>query len=311
MPYAFDEFRDLARKLPDPISVTDPTAMYLCALVSELAYYHVPQFEIEARKRAQLIPCTAHAEIIKAQVTTNLLLYLQELDFQKEAFVVVDRSVIAVAIAVRNILFIGFRGTLFLYDWRINLDSSLYELSSRRNHMDGRSGGRAHRGFAEESIRIMKKIHAAIEERQLDFNHIVLTGHSLGGAVASLSKLHRCQESVCTLGAPRYCDVGFLDHQYYRDLPVQVQRPGDIVPLLPPRWMGYADHPVAVNTSGKPDMSARNSSSVPMFLWQAALFVGRRFQQHDIGAYRRELGYTANAPGADDSLAPYGKLRAA
>lgn len=46
------------------------------------------------------------------------------------SFVVVDRNVVAVVIAINGFLFIGFRGTLFLYDWKINLRASMIDLAS-------------------------------------------------------------------------------------------------------------------------------------------------------------------------------------
>ena len=74
MPYAFDEFRTL---MPSPISVRDPIVRYLCALASELAYHHVSAFEIDSNRRAKIIPCRRHIEIVNAGNPTNVLQYLR------------------------------------------------------------------------------------------------------------------------------------------------------------------------------------------------------------------------------------------
>lgn len=122
----------------------NPQVRYLCTLVSELAYHHVPKFEIDSNRRTKIIPCEGYINIVKGRKSTNVREYLVRLDFGN-SFVVVDRGVVAVCIPVGDTLFIGFRGTGSLYDWKINLRASLEE-----------SG--FHRGFAEEAFRISVKI---------------------------------------------------------------------------------------------------------------------------------------------------------
>ena len=126
--YAFEEFRRLISDLQDPISDRDPVVRYLCALVSELAYHHVPEFEIDHKKRAKIIPCKKHIEIVNAGIPTDVIQYIQGMDFM-DSFVVVDRGVVAVGINANGFLFIGFRGTVFLFDWKINLQASLIDRS--------------------------------------------------------------------------------------------------------------------------------------------------------------------------------------
>ena len=221
MPYAFDEFRTL---MPSSISVRDPIVRYLCALASELAYHHVSAFEIDSNRRAKIIPCRRHIEIVNAGNPTNVLQYLRQMDFNK-SFVVVDRSVVAVGIPVNENLFIGFRGTVFLYDWKINLRASLVDRNAGFQFTETKmrqllgwrgdwggdwGGGRVHRGFAEEAVRIAVKLIDAMREHGLDnIDNICLSGHSLGGAVAALTENfipHR-KTSTCIFGSPRYCNA--------------------------------------------------------------------------------------------------------
>jgi hypothetical protein len=51
MNYAFDEFKTLASRLPLHSSLEDPTLWYVSALIAELCYAQVPQFEIDDRRR--------------------------------------------------------------------------------------------------------------------------------------------------------------------------------------------------------------------------------------------------------------------
>jgi len=319
MEYAFDEFLSLVSRLPSPIPDGDPVVRYICALISELAYHHVPTFEIDNKKRAKLIPCEANAEIVRGGTSTNVMQYIQSMDFPR-SFVVVDRGVIAVGIPINDLLFIGFRGTTFLYDWRVNFRASLVDLNGgfrfdgpfvRR--FSGWGGGRVHRGFAEEAVRISARIMDAMREQKIDnVDHIFLTGHSLGGAVAALAEnfFPRGSISTCIFGAPRYCNVS----AYYSSPvgpPTQIQRVGDIVPMVPPKGMGYADHPYQFDTRGTQIIGPINSSRYRHFIWLSALFFGKRFEPHSMESYRRELGNTANVPSANAPLAPFEKLRVA
>ena len=62
--YAIYEAQSLVSSLPSPIDDRSPTVRYLCALFAELAYYHVPQWELDDRKRAKLIPCEAYRALV-------------------------------------------------------------------------------------------------------------------------------------------------------------------------------------------------------------------------------------------------------
>lgn len=310
MPYAFDEFRRLASKVSIPISDRDPVVRYMCALIAELAYHHVPQFEIDNKKRAMIVPCEGYRAIVARGIATNIEVYLQGEDFPY-AFVAVDRGVIAVGILVDRFLFIGFRGTRFLYDWRINLRAPLVPASINREFFwSNHTQGRVHRGFAEEAVRISARILDALGDKgspQID--HVFLVGHSLGGAVAALSeKLLRFDRlSTIILGTPRYCDVS----AYYASqltLPTQIARLGDMVPFLPPRSFGYADHPYAFDTSGTPVIHTLVESWTPYFIWRLALFFAKRCRPHDKELYRRELGLVAKAQFFDKPLVPYERL---
>ncbi|GLS32028.1 Lipase (class 3) [Mesorhizobium albiziae] len=308
--YSFDEFWSLVNGLS-----SDQRALpYVCALASELAYHHVPQFEIDAPKRAKLVvPCAAYRAIAAAGTATNVFTVLRERDLAR-AFVAVDRFVIAAGFAVGDKLFVGFRGTAFLFDWRINLSAPLVPVAGVFPTTLGAllwpGAGRLHRGFAEEAVRIAIKIREEAEKIGGPFSKVYLCGHSLGGAVAAIAEglLYPLGDIEPThiFGAPRYADVS---HYYSRRTapPLQFKRAGDIVPAVPSRRMGYADHPREFDTQGREDPTLRDRTGA-YFLWRTSLFAARSFEPHSMEGYRKELGIACGAKLAAQELTDRGKL---
>jgi Lipase (class 3) len=314
MQYAIHEIYPLIRSLGNNFSDQSPIARYVCALLSELAYYSIPQWEVDNKKRAKLIPSEAYRSLIASIATrTNLRATFQLLDLPK-GFVVEDRGVIAIGIKIDNLLFIAFRGTQFLFDWRLNLNARQINVTSRMRIRPPQVlttlGGKLHSGFAEEALRISVRLLDAIREEGVDdFEHMFLTGHSLGGAVAAISEnfLRLGSTSVVTFGAPRYADVAsYFSSQWGPS--TQIRRPFDIVPTVPPKFLGYADHPYEFSTSGENYVDFRPPPFSSIELWRWVQFLTRRIEPHSIESYRKEVGKTANATGAELPLAPIEKL---
>ncbi len=115
--------------------------------------------------------------------------------------------------------------------------------------------GRVHRGFKKE----VDDLWPALEEIiATDQRTLWFTGHSLGGAMATISA-GRCflahipatPQGVYTFGAPR---VG--TKRYINNVTVDLIRwvnNNDIVPRVPPTWMGYrhTGRRFYINTYGK------------------------------------------------------------
>ncbi|MBW4454216.1 MAG: 50S ribosome-binding GTPase [Nostoc indistinguendum CM1-VF10] len=98
-------------------------------------------------------------------------------------------------------------------------------------------GGEIHLGFALLMEEILPKIQFLIEE--LKPEKICFTGHSLGGALATLAAYRLRNRdftiSVYTFGAPRVGDSAFASR--YKDSKVphfRIENKNDIVPHLPP-----------------------------------------------------------------------------
>lgn len=312
--YAIDELRQLLTRVAAPYKASNPILQYLCALVAELSYYHIPQQEIDRRHRAQLIPCEVYRMLFARGIATNLLQYLQTLEYLR-VFAVADRGAVAVGICYQKLLFVGFRGTRFLYDWKVNLSAGasfvrLHPRLHRSLFCDYPRYGYFHSGFAEEAFRISIKVSDKIKTCcGADIEHVFLCGHSLGGAVAAIADhyLDVAQSTVCIYGAPRYAGLAAYQSQL-ENLPLQVRRPGDIVPTVPPKAFGYIDHPWEIGTDGKDYIDPFPYSWLFGDMVRWAGFFLRRFTPHSIEAYRKALGNAAGASAYKDDLAPYDRL---
>jgi triacylglycerol lipase len=101
--------------------------------------------------------------------------------------------------------------------------------------------GHVHRGFKREVDDLWPRLEQALlsNERPLWF-----AGHSLGGAMAAicagrckLSHIPSSPAGLFTYGSPRVGDRRYVNHvrlNYYRWV-----NNNDIVPRVPPRWLGY------------------------------------------------------------------------
>ena len=90
-------------------------------------------------------------------------------------------------------------------------------------------------GFLKASRRLVNKVTSVCLERDIDHKNIILTGHSLGGAVALILGALMTRDEILpveivTFGAPRCGRLKILDN-----VPVTQYRHGkDIVPMVPP-----------------------------------------------------------------------------
>jgi len=313
--YALDDLYRLLGQIadaPDDTPDRSPVVRYLCALFAELPYYHVPQFEIDDAKRVQLIPCEAYRTIATpGGPGATLEQVLSRADVGKGFFVVVSRGVVAVGVHVGKFLFIGFRGTQFLFDWRTNLRARRVHSGNswRGLHPEGLHGG-FHAGFLEETLRVLPQVNDAIKALDIrNLSRVYLCGHSLGGAVAAIAEklLEIGPSSVCMFGAPRYCDVAALFERYTRP-PTQVRRFGDMVPTVPPRWLGFVDHVTELDPTGAAFIQGKPTVILFDGLWKWLRFLGQWFEPHSVEAYRREVGHAAGALHCDTPLGPYDPL---
>jgi triacylglycerol lipase len=99
------------------------------------------------------------------------------------------------------------------------------------------TGGKVHRGFGRLIRSVWESIDAAL---QTVTKPLYYTGHSMGGALATLAASLRPPRAVYTFGAPRIGDAAFAET--LANVPVfNVFNPQDIVTHLPPagRFSGF------------------------------------------------------------------------
>ena len=132
---------------------------------------------------------------------------------------------------------ISFRGTDNVRDWETNLRHSLIPADFPQPAAN-ESKARVHRGFRDAFVSVREQV-----DRYLPCAEglpIFITGHSLGGALATLgaSPLSDWGPAACyTFGAPRVGNKGFS--KSLRTPVYRVVNPLDTVPLVPPCSQGY------------------------------------------------------------------------
>lgn len=134
-----------------------------------------------------------------------------------------------------KIAFVSFRGTEDATDWASDLDA----MFEPYGFVAG--AGDVHLGFHEVYKTLRPTVLGALEEASKDCDHVFVTGHSLGGALAVLSTpdlnantAAKPIPKLLTLAGPR---AGLLEfHRFFNNLiPIcyRVVASGDIVPHVP------------------------------------------------------------------------------
>lgn len=116
-----------------------------------------------------------------------------------------------------------FRGTNAFETWLSNLNTL---------QTGWEAGGLVHAGFKNEFLKIWGMVEECLSEVPPHFS-LFYTGHSLGGAMATLAASLRPPSAVYTFGSPRVGDAAFV--QSLREVPMfRVVNNRDLVSMLPP-----------------------------------------------------------------------------
>jgi hypothetical protein len=170
-----------------------------------------------------------------------------------------DENNRGMVLANDTMLAIVFRGTRLqthnLFDLAeitlINEDD--FWTDSRLATAASRIGGQVHEGFLDAYLEISDQLEAVLRGKKPE-QSIWLTGHSLGGALATLAAAHCVEhglpvQGIYTYGSPRVGDADFA-----RQLPARshyrfVHR-DDWIPNVPPEVLGY-QHAGVLRTLGQ------------------------------------------------------------
>lgn len=151
----------------------------------------------------------------------------------------------AFVIANSDVIIVAFRGTESRTDWMNNLDFALIPGSA--DWID-ESQGRVHRGFFNAFNSVWGQVKRAIERFQTQGQTLWFTGHSLGGALATLATAKsiliesKPVEGLYTFGSPRVGDRVFAQNfnSQFKDQSFRFVNNRDIITLVPPRQFGYS-----------------------------------------------------------------------
>lgn len=294
--HAFDELPSILKQFPATFHKPDHFVAYACAMASELAYYHVPEWETDDKwKRAKRVPCLGYLRNRQLKISTSLqgIRTLGE-NIQIDAFE--TQTVIAIKIRIYGMTFIAFRGTAIAYDWMLNtrfkIESSL------------------HSGFCSETRRIC----GLLADADWPPNQpVLLCGHSLGGAIAAtatllLPKRFNCvPQSTYIFGAPRFGNRMSTSSLERADGSVfHIRRKGDQIPNIPPRVIGYADYPFEMDPYLRVAFEGQTRWDQDISNWYK--FGKEKAQSHFMESYRSEVGLYAKAVYKDEALVPHAKI---
>ncbi len=170
-------------------------------------------------------------------------------------------------------LYIVFRGTDKSIDWMNNVQfrQQVYPYG------DGNSEVKFHQGFMTAYFAVRARLMEALSS--FTGQQVIITGHSLGGALATIAALdiqyHFGQANglnfiVNTFGAPRVGNQAQVD-SYNRRVPNSSRfiYGWDIVTRVPREWQGFAHVDTGIQLGTR-------------FTWR---ILSRRFSDHAIAAY--------------------------
>lgn len=216
-----EDLSGFSKLLPPPVrraEYSDWTA-WLMAIMSEIAYVH---FEVDERILWELL----------GQGGFEPRGTLFDRDTDTQGFVAVHSGL--------GVVVVSFRGTQRVKDWMTNLRAKKVGVHGA-NSDGGRISGQVHDGFNKAFMSVRGQVEACL--RDTGELPVYVTGHSLGGALATLATWHMQHMQggrlvACyTFGAPRVGDGGFRDHCH---VPVyRIVNGADPVPFVPTRYQGY------------------------------------------------------------------------
>lgn len=101
--------------------------------------------------------------------------------------------------------------------------------------------GRVHKGFRDSAIGLLAQTLGWLQSVAHQRTRLLICGHSLGGAIATLLAAPTLADALITFGCPRVGDDDFADALEAR-ASLQIVRVVDccdVVPTVPPSFMGY------------------------------------------------------------------------
>jgi hypothetical protein len=280
---------------------------YLLVLFSECAYYAIPDFELRERSRIKVIPCFAYQDLVSAAHRPEIESRLRSADFG-DFFVITRRYAVVVGVRTPKVTVVAIRGTKYLYDWFTNLHAVTQRVPGQAADVA------LHRGFMLAMLSCFPPLAGHLRKSPWPDAPIYVTGHSLGGGLAaimhalwgmptlayfgpaSFMEQRMPTHSCYTFGMPRYGSAGAV---LSLRGPYHLYNPGDIVPTVPPRWMGFENciDEYVIEDRRIVESPGREGSGFRRWIWR--LFSGSGIRDHAIEKYRgaiRDIVHSGKHP---------------
>lgn len=265
------ECRHIARRLRGLPLPADLAAFHLntalvCAQLCRLTYLALPETDYDPEH--DLIPCDPPYDR-PAEQALDITQLLQEGDIAPQSSFVIDTYFLkVVGVRLNEAIFVAIRGSKGVRDWLTNLQSWTETISLHASDGPGLQKLQVHAGFMKLINQIRRGIAREVEalgRGAPDRLDVVVTGHSLGGALALLfaarfnevvpeywgrmgpepdglifrrgREREQTVASVYTFGAPmvgkemQKASLNAMHHRIVRDR--------DLVPFLPSTAVGF------------------------------------------------------------------------
>lgn len=273
---------------------------YVCAVLSEVAYWHLPTLELAGHDRVKVVPSSAYQQLVSFGPADQIWEQLRQRLEMPATIIPRTYGVALVMTAPRDrVIFVAIRGTAAAYDWTINADlrrtphladlDTLQREATRASRLHG-----FHRGFYIAASELFTPVLDAIGGRRVP---VYIVGHSLGGAMAAIfHALHSrtaaggaasaATDCAYTFGMPRYADRELVATT---PAPLHVLKADDIVPRVPPTWLGFANPRREYRVDGTQLDRGAGVDLDAAWRWSRSLVTTRAVREHFIEGYRLAL----------------------
>lgn len=262
---------------------------FICCLLSELAYEHIPKYELNQTSRIKIIPSESYWLKYINKQTFNISTVLSDMDFG-ENFIIENDDLIIVGVKLRNTIFINIRGTQSFNDAIV--DAKFF----RMGNVFG-NNVKLHKGFTKAVLKEYKNIEN--ELLKYSNSNVYIMGHSLGGAMSAiLYNLLITNEqlinnnleikSCYTFGMPRF---GNIEASKKLKSPYQTYNTNDVVPVIPPKCLGYENSPEEYELLNNGIRKSSNQGKLTL-IRTLCLINKKDFKEHSINLYSKRLRNT-------------------
>ena len=299
--YAIDDFPKFFWEAMDNNFSNFTQIRYLSALVSEMAYHEVLCEELGKHRRLRVIPCEGFKKIISSKRSTSMSRVFEGGDFrevQTNIDVVSTASTKVILFRFYGHMFISIRGTVPSYanDWKSNFKSRMMGIITYERKL---SPMMVHEGFLREAMALFDLLCAKLHNSKPKL--LFVTGHSLGGAVATLLSIFLSLSSIrpystVVFGSPRVgnWDMNHNLCQLFSSGSFSfVSNDKDMVQTVPWKSRGYVDFPNRIDAFGRIHLPSDSCIGPLQETWAWLRFLWSGFEAHKIEYYRRDCKLAA------------------